>query len=96
LRTDRALLRRQHRWQQRLLVRQNSHRARSIQVDQQLLPRRLSHHADTSASEAPSCEARLTSRSHLANFLVMIVGGAAQEMASAVRRKLQGRRADGR
>jgi hypothetical protein len=31
--------------------------------------------------------------SHLANFLLIIVGGAAQEVASAVRRGLRGRSA---
>lgn len=33
---------------------------------------------------------------HLANFLMIIIGGAAQEAAHAVRRKLQGRIARGR
>lgn len=33
--------------------------------------------------------------SHLANFLMMIVGGAAQEAVHAVRRKLEGRIARG-
>jgi hypothetical protein len=34
--------------------------------------------------------------SHLANFLMIIIGGAAQEAAQVVRRKLQGRIARGR